>query len=113
MLLDNPELSAKVPHRSLQERLHPYSCYAMLILLGPQVQSIIADISQKYNKLSVFKSKTPDPLIWSISSIDTNNTGVVIRIGGMESEMVKEWLKDALRGLEGIIGLDALRRAFP
>ena len=113
LLEDTTELNAKIPSRSLQERLRPYSCYAMLILLGPQVQSIITAISHKYDQLSVFKTRSPAPLIWSVSPIDANKAGVIIRAAGMESELVKEWLKDVLHGLERIIGVDVYRRAFP
>ncbi|KAF9474102.1 UreD-domain-containing protein [Pholiota conissans] len=113
MLLDTKDLNLKIPDRPLNDRLQPYSCYAMLILYGPQIQSVIAEITLKYNQLSVFKSKTPAPLIWSLSPIDPTNLGVVIRIGGRETEMVKEWLKDALSGLKRIVGLDVYRRAFP
>jgi urease accessory protein len=113
MLLDDKELNPKVPNRPLRDRLHPYSCYAMLILFGPQVQSIITEIRLKYDQLSVFKTKTPAPVIWSLSPIDSTNGGVVIRVGGREMEMVKEWLKDMLYGLTRIVGLDVYRRAFP
>lgn len=113
LLEDATELNPNIPSRSLQERLRPYSCYAMLILVGPQVQSIITSISHKYDQLSVFKTRSPAPLIWSVSPIDVNKAGVIIRVAGMESEAVKEWLKDALCGLERIIGVDVYRRAFP
>ncbi len=113
LLEDATELNAKIPSRSLQERLRPYSCYAMLILLGPQVQSIITAISHKYDQLSVFKTRSPAPLIWSVSPIDASKAGVIIRAAGMESELVKEWLQNVLRGLERIIGVDVYRRAFP
>ncbi|KAF8203120.1 UreD urease accessory protein-domain-containing protein [Pholiota molesta] len=113
MLLDDKELNPKVPNRPLRDRLHPYSCYAMLILFGPQVQSIITEIRLKYDQLSVFKTTTPAPVIWSLSPIDSTNGGVVIRVGGREMEMVKEWLKDMLYGLTRIVGLDVYRRAFP
>ena len=113
MLLDNEELGGLLPNRSLRERLQPYSCYAMLILFGPSLQSIIADIITRYDKISVFKTSTPAQLIWSLSTIDSANHGVVVRVAGIETETVKGWLREALRGLEPIIGIDVYRRAFP
>ncbi|KIM47888.1 hypothetical protein M413DRAFT_439568 [Hebeloma cylindrosporum] len=95
MLLDKEELGDHLlPNRSLRERLQPYSCYAMLILFGPEVQSVIAAISARYDKISIFK-------------------GVVVRMAGIETEMVKGWLREALYGLESIIGVDVYRRTFP
>lgn len=112
MLLDNEELGG-LPNRPLRERLQPYSCYAMLILFGPSLQSIIAELSTRYDKISVFKASTPARLIWSLSTIDSANQGVVVRVAGIETEMVKGWLREALRGLEPIVGIDVYRRAFP
>lgn len=113
MLLDKEELGDLLPNRYLRERLQPYSCYAMLILFGPEVQSIVAAISARYDKISIFKARTPAPLIWSLSTIDSTNQGVVVRVAGIETEMVKGWLREALWGLEPIIGIDVYRRAFP
>jgi len=112
VLEESTELSPKILSRSLQERLHPYSCYAMLILFGPQVQFIITEMSYKYDQLSVFKTRSPAPLIWSVTPIDASKAGVIIRVAGMESEAVKEWLRGTLRGLERIVGVDVYRRAF-
>jgi len=113
MLLDNKELGGLLPKRSLRERLQPYSCYATLILFGPSLQSIIADISTRYDKISVFKATTPAPLIWSLSVIDSANQGVVVRVAGVETETVKGWLRESLHGLESIVGIDLYRRTFP
>lgn len=115
MLLDQEleELGGLLPNRSLRDRLQPYSCYAMLILFGPEVQSIITAISTRYDKISVFKAKTPAPLIWSLSTIDSTKQGVVVRVAGLETETVKGWLREALCGLEPIIGIDVYRRTFP
>ncbi|KAF8973703.1 hypothetical protein BDZ97DRAFT_387181 [Flammula alnicola] len=113
MLLDNEELGHQVPNRPLRQRLLPYSCYAMLILYGPQVQSIITDITRRYDQISVFKTRTPAQLIWSLSPIDSTKQGVVVRVAGIETQTVKGWLKETLSGLEGLVGMDVYRRAFP
>lgn len=66
----------------------------------------------------------PDALLWSMSplsipspSSDTtdgggNGTGAIVRVMGMETELVREWLKEALKPLEDEIGADAYRTAF-
>ena len=114
-LLDNHHHDSddvRIPNRPLQKKLQPYSCYAMLFLYGPRVHHIIAELFSQYDKISIYKSKVPSQLIWSISPIDSTGQGVVIRVGGVETETVKSWLKQALSGIEHIIGKDAYRRIF-
>ena len=108
---DHPE-NACIPKRPLQNKLQPYSCYAMLFLYGPRVHHIIAELVSQYNKISILKSKVPSQLIWSTSPIDSTGQGVVVRVGGDETETVKAWLKQVLSGIEHIIGKDAYGRIF-
>ena len=109
-LLDNHHHDVCIPKRPLQNKLQPYSCYAMLFVYGPRVYHIMAELISQYDKISILKSKVPSQLIWSMSSIDS--MGVVVRVGGVETETVKAWLKQALSGIEHIIGKDAYRRIF-
>lgn len=113
VLLDDTELGGGVPSRTLSERMRPYACYAMLLLHGPQLLSIITKIMECYNRIRIFKARVPDELIWSVSHVDRTKLGVVIRVAGIETEIVKEWLKEALVGLEALIGSDAYKRVFP
>jgi urease accessory protein len=112
-LLDDTELGQGIPSRPLSERLKPYSCYAMLFLHGPQLLPIIATIMEYYNQITVFKTKVPARIIWSVSPVDSTKLGIVVRVAGVETEVVKEWLKEALAGLEAIIGRDAYNRVLP
>ena len=111
-LLENHYHDARVPDRPLQSKLQPYSCYAMLILYGPQFQPIMRDLMTQYDKISIFKTNVPSRLIWSISPIDSTRQGVVVRVGGIETETVKAWLKEALSELEHLMGKDVYRRIF-
>lgn len=113
VLLDDTELNGGVPSRTLSERMRPYVCYAMLFLYGPHLLSIITKVMESYNRIRVFKTSVPDGLIWSASPIDSRKLGIVIRVAGIETEIVKEWLKEALVGLEVLIGRDAYKRIFP
>ena len=99
-----------IPKRPLQNKLQPYSCYAMLFLYGPRVHHIVVELISQYDKISILESKVPSQLIWSISSIDS--MGVMVRVGGVETETVKAWLKQALSGIEHIMGKDAYMRIF-
>lgn len=113
MLLDNENSGkSRIPERPLQERLRPYSCYAMLFLYGPRMESLMAGINAKYNQISVFKTKIPERLIWSASPVDASKGGIVVRVAAIETEMVKEWLKEELSGLVEIVGKDLYQRAF-
>jgi urease accessory protein len=113
MLLDDTQLAEGISPRPLSERLKPYSCYAMLVLLGPHLLPVISSIAESYARITVFKTKVPAGLIWSVSPVDSTDLGIVVRVAGAETEMVKEWLKNALAGIEAIIGRDAYKRVFP
>lgn len=104
--------------RSLGERLSPYSCYAVVLLYGSQIQKIIEDFRQRFEAITIFKQRAPDDLIWSFSALETpsveesTNKGAIVRVAGKETELVKEWLKEGLRGIETAVGVDVYRRAF-
>ncbi|KAH7928475.1 UreD-domain-containing protein [Leucogyrophana mollusca] len=97
--------------RMLKDRLAPYSCYAMLILYGPLTRGVVAEMSRKYQEISVYKTISPERLLWSLSHID-DSKGAVVRVAGIETEDVKSWLRSALRGLEDIVGNDVYCKAF-
>jgi urease accessory protein len=97
--------------RSLSAKLAPYSCYATLILYGPQVQGVIRDLSDAYKAIVVFKCAAPADLVWSLSPIASGD-GCVIRVAGKETEGVKHWLRDALLRLQDLVGIDVYRRTF-
>ncbi|KAJ3973720.1 UreD urease accessory protein-domain-containing protein [Lentinula raphanica] len=115
MLLDNKEIDPNSHlNSSLAEKLSPYSCYATVILRGPLVQKTIAQITARYEAISIMKRRTPEDLLWSLSSVGSDKTNgvVVIRVAGKETEIVKEWLKNALSPLEEHVGIDVYRKAF-
>lgn len=107
-LLEEQKISTR--SRPLAARLAPYSCYAMMILFGPLVQGLISKLTSQYKKISVFRSKGPTDLLWSLSTLAEN--GAVIRVAGMEVEMVRRWLGVSLSSIEDIIGADIYRSVF-
>lgn len=115
LLLDDETLDFQfpLPRRSMATRLAPYSCYATVILYGPQVRENIRTLNAQYDTLSVFKTKAPTDLIWSFSPIDNKKEGAVVRVAGKDTEAVRLWLRQALKGLEPSIGIDVFRAAFP
>ncbi|KAH7885895.1 UreD urease accessory protein-domain-containing protein [Phlebopus sp. FC_14] len=112
VLLEDPSSHTEAAVcRPLADRLKPYSCYAMLILLGPLTQAVAAQLNGQYRSISVFKTAAPARMTWAWSAVDEGRAHVV-RVAGIETEDVKGWLRESLRGFEDIIGTDAYRKAF-
>ncbi|KAJ6604527.1 UreD urease accessory protein-domain-containing protein, partial [Mycena vulgaris] len=108
MLLENEDAAPGLPARTLANKLDPYACYATLILCGPQVQGVISALAEEYGRISVFKTAAPARLLWSLSTFGDN--GAVVRVAGMETEIVRRWVGDGLRAME--VGRDEVRRGF-
>lgn len=124
LLLDNPSLdtqtasescssnpTSRSPLRTLKDRLAPYSCYAMLLLYGPQTHGVLTDLQAKYRTISIFKRAAPERFLWSLTPVD-DGKGTVIRAAGVDTEDVKNWFREALRGLEAVVGIDEYRKVF-
>lgn len=109
-----------LPPRTLRSRLAPYACYATLFLVGPLAAPIITSLSAQFAAIQQMQIATPDRLLWALSPLRVptetptagGNQGAVVRVMGMETELVREWLKAALRPLKDSIGTDAYRTAF-
>ncbi|KAG7450650.1 UreD-domain-containing protein [Guyanagaster necrorhizus] len=114
MLLDDPQVDVKpLPERALAEKLKPYSCYATLFLVGPQVQAVITELVRRYHAISIMKMKGPDKVIWSLSPLTGNDhISVIVRVAGKETEDVKAWLGKALESVQYSIGKDVYRQVF-
>jgi urease accessory protein len=100
-----------LPARSLKDRLRPYSCYATVFLFGPLVQKSISELRARYDSISQMQRSAPESFIWSLSDLE-NGSGVVVRAAGKETEEVKNWLRDNLRGLADVVGREAYSKAF-
>ncbi|KAJ7786183.1 UreD urease accessory protein-domain-containing protein [Mycena metata] len=95
---------------TLASKLAPYACYATLLLYGPQVQGVIRALTEEYGRISVFKAGGPAGLLWSLSAL--GDGGAVVRVAGNETEDVRRWLGEALRGLQVVLGTEIFRRAL-
>ena len=119
MLLEEPSPVQPTPEiaqskglsRTLGERLHPYSCYATLILSGPLVQDVVAHLDKLYQSITVFRTTSPVRLIWALSPI-SEGKGYVVRVAGMETEDVKDWLRESLLKFQDIVGVDTYLKLF-
>jgi urease accessory protein len=109
-----------LPPRTLRARLAPYACYATLFLIGPLAVPIITSLSIQFAAIQQMQAAKPDRLLWALSplripaemSVAGENEGAIVRVMGMETELVREWLKGALRPLKDSIGADAYQTAF-
>ncbi|KAG6381070.1 UreD urease accessory protein-domain-containing protein [Boletus reticuloceps] len=97
--------------RTLQDRLKPYSCYATLILSGPLVQDVVAQLDKLYQSTTVFKTTSPARMVWALSPI-SEGKGYILRAAGLETEDVRNWLRESLQGFEDIVGVDTYLKLF-
>ena len=101
-----------LPRRTLADRMGPYACYATLLLYGPLVQGVVKELEERMEKTSVFRVREPLDVLWSMSGVHGEASGRVVRVAGKETEDVKKWLSDALRGLIDVIGGEVYSKAF-
>jgi urease accessory protein len=101
-----------LPRRTLADRMGPYACYATVLLYGPLVQGVVRELEERLEKTSVFRVREPLDVLWSLSGVHGEAMGRVVRVAGKETEDVKEWLRDALRGLIDVIGGEVYSKAF-
>jgi len=102
-----------LPARTLADRLAPYSCYATAILYGPAMHETLRDVSQRCDKISVFKQASPPPLLWSFSWAGPKQEGGVIRVAAVDTEGVRNFLKELLHMIKPVVGIDTYHKAFP
>lgn len=153
----------------LGRRNHPYSCYANLFLLGPDVQPLVARLNDEFQSIqqrvvpsshrggAAFRNSatngnggssagTPQSILWSLTILNedsgsrdqahipsaTGRTGggggsgdssssakgisggrqAVVRIAGLDTEGVRNWLKQRLTPLEDVVGPDLYKQAM-
>ncbi|KAF8269306.1 UreD urease accessory protein-domain-containing protein [Lactarius quietus] len=96
-----------LPRRTLADRMGPYACYATLLLYGPRLQGVVRMLEDRMRVATVFQVREPLDVLWSLSPVRR-----IVRVAGKETEDVKKWLSDALRGLVDVIGGDVYSKIF-
>ncbi|KIY45746.1 UreD-domain-containing protein [Fistulina hepatica ATCC 64428] len=118
MLLEGgaPHVVPGIASRTLAERLAPYSCYATLFICGPRFQHLLEALKKRYNTITVWGHSRPESLLWSLSTVSagdaTSQAVHVVRIAGIETEIVKHWLKGTLKEIVDIIGEEVYQRVL-
>ena len=104
----------QLPRRTLADRMGPYACYATLFLYGPRLQGIVQTLEDRMRVATVFQVKEPLDVLWSLSPVrgEAGDSGRIVRVAGKETEDVKMWLSDALRGLVEVIGGEVYSKIF-
>lgn len=110
----------------LARRNSPYSCYATLLLHGPDARKLIFHLSTEFQNIQQRTTTHTADVIWSMSLVERDtqtmssaheNPGLaVVRVGGRTTEHVRTWLRTHLTSpqaeLHTILGPDLLRQAF-
>lgn len=109
----NSRWDGVLPVRKLADRLAPYSCYATTILYGPAMLETLTNVSRCCENISVFKQASPPPLLWSFSWVGPHREGGIIRVAAVDTEGVRDFLKELLQGIKTLVGIDTYRKAFP
>mmetsp|Transcript_32735 Transcript_32735/g.52701 ORF Transcript_32735/g.52701 Transcript_32735/m.52701 type:complete len:354 (+) Transcript_32735:3-1064(+) len=129
VLHDALKLSREPLNLSIEQRMQPFHCVAMVILIGPRTQKLAAYLLELINTRQTERildeegEGTPfvggkrrrhpgegeeapwDGLICSASEI-AGQVGVVVRVAGHDYVMVEKFLRTHLKGLEEQCGRD-------
>jgi len=115
VLLEGTAQGARpLPRRTLADRMGPYACYATLLLYGPRLQGVVQALEDRMRAATVFQVREPLDVLWSLSPVrgEAGDNGRIVRVAGKETEDVKRWLSDALRGLVEVIGEEVYSKIF-
>lgn len=113
LLLEDDRKADTTSYRSAVE---PYSCYGTLILHGPKTKALCEAFAKEWDEARVVRpvrsdKAGPQPVLWSYCAIDGGRGGVV-RIAGLQTQQVRDWLRDRLRPLEAELGNDLYRACW-
>jgi urease accessory protein len=105
-----------MPISSYSSRLHPHTCYATLIMIAPgegELSRVIQLCTAAFDRLSIGQVKKPKELIWSLSRLRHVEHGIMLRVAGETTEIVKNFLKkEALMSIENVIGNGMYEKLF-
>ncbi|KAG2186591.1 hypothetical protein INT44_002815 [Umbelopsis vinacea] len=105
-----------MPISSFASRLHPHTCFATLIMIAPgqnELSHVVQHCVEAFDRLSIGQVKAPKDLIWSLSRLRHVENGVMVRVAGTTTEMVKNFLKnEALANLDTVIGHGMYEKLF-
>jgi urease accessory protein len=83
-------------------------------LVWAAIARCCAVLEDRMREATVFQVKEPLDVLWSLSPVrgEAGDDGRIVRVAGKETEDVKKWLSDALRGLVEVIGGEVYSKIF-
>ncbi|CAO3690741.1 unnamed protein product [Rhizopus microsporus] len=112
MVLEDEEyMKKKEKETAYAERLHPYLCFATLIIISSGQGALSECVSGLQAKSEAMRllplslnSEKERQVLWSVSPI-MKNRGVLVRMAGMTTELVRDFVKhECLVHLQQIVG---------
>ncbi|KAG2179133.1 hypothetical protein INT43_001983 [Umbelopsis isabellina] len=104
------------PLSSYAARLHPYTCFATLIIVAPgdgELSDVAKSCISAFDELSIGQVKKPKELTWSLSRLRHIENSVMLRVAGQTTEIVKDFLKKrAFDKLDNVIGHGMYEKLF-
>lgn len=112
---------------SIAQKCEPYTCFAMLVLYGNDVQAIVQSIKKEFHSIqqhnrsrtSIASNAQHQEVLWSCSSItkagedeQAYTGGLIVRVAGLTTEAVRYWLRIRLEQAKDVIGDDLYRQAL-
>lgn len=93
-------------------RVLPYSTYATLFLIGPELAPIRTHLARAFAQVVQYPQSLPYAMVWSYSELD-GGVGVA-RCAGAGTEIVRDWVRQVLEdgGITGLIGEGLWANAF-
>lgn len=110
-------------NNSIAQKCEPYTCFAMLILYGKDVHSIVQPIKQEFHAIQQHNRSRSNvqqqEVLWSCSPISragedqqSYTGGLIVRIAGLTTEAVRFWLRIRLDQVKDVIGDDLYKQAL-
>ncbi|KAI3627384.1 hypothetical protein CBS14141_001385 [Malassezia furfur] len=135
---DLPEIMKRDEPTDLSRRCAPYTCYATLILYGPETHTICDALQSEFDEIQqaqpLLRSGTTTgptrvdlpPLLWCTSSLASSapvpgsdpkaakntQSGLVVRLAGIDTDEVRNWLYQHLQPVCHLVGSDMYRMAL-
>lgn len=135
---DLPEKLIRGEPTELSYRCAPYTCYATLILYGPEVSMLCDALQKDFNAIQQHPYRVrsgntkdpsrvgPPPLLWSLSSLGSCSTvpgkepvkssnpatGLILRLAGTDTDEMRGWLHEHLQPISHLVGNDMYRMAL-
>lgn len=112
---------------SIAQKCEPYTCFAMLVLYGKDVQAIVQTLKEEFHSIqqhnrsraSTNTNAQQQEVLWSCSAItkagedeQAYTGGLIVRVAGLTTEAVRYWLRIRLDQAKDVIGDDLFRQAL-